>query len=114
AYRAAASQYPSTSGTSICVTSTTGCVRDDGTVENPNTTFENNIKSVAMLPTSVPATGNAGYGIGYNYSTARTYSGNQYPMMLFYWLEGTNQKCGLDNVMSTWTTAVTATNGYTS
>jgi prepilin-type N-terminal cleavage/methylation domain-containing protein len=113
AYHAAKDDYPYTGSGNACITIVSGCVRDTGVVDNSNATFNNNIASIGTQPTSVPVVGTVANGIMYNYTPTRTFNGQAQPAMIFYWLNGLSQQCGLSNVMNTWDTAVTATNGYT-
>lgn len=114
AYYAVNTEYPSTSAGNICVTTVSGCIRDTGIVDPDNASFNTNLKSVGSPPSSIPSLGTRGNGIIYNYLSTRTYNGQAQPVLLFYWLNGTNQQCGVDGVMSTWELAVTAGAGYTS
>jgi len=113
-YLAANGAYPYTGGGNACITSTSGCVRETGGVDSAVATFDNNIATVATAPKSVAKSGTAGYGVMYNYLSTRTYNGVTAPAMLFYYLEGVNQNCGVAGVMTAWDIAVTSARGYTS
>ena len=113
AYHALKGEYPYTGASNVCVTTISGCVRDTGGVDNSNSTFNTNIATVGAPPSSVPNAGSVANGIIYNHTSSRTYNGQVKPAMIFYWLNGTSQKCGVDGVMSTWEGGVTPTTGYT-
>lgn len=113
AYVAANGSYPYTGGSNVCITTTTGCVRDGGGVDTAVASFDTNMATIGTLPRSVPSSGTQAYGIMYSYSSARTFNGAVLPAMVFYYLEGVNQACGLSNVMTAWDVAVTSSTGYT-
>lgn len=113
-YLATNNAYPYTGGGNACITSTTGCVRDSGGVDVAVATFDTNMATVGTMPKSVASSGSLGYGVMYNYSATRTYNGVVTPAILFYFLEGVNQNCGLQGVMTAWDIATTSATGYTS
>jgi prepilin-type N-terminal cleavage/methylation domain-containing protein len=113
AYYAANSEYPFTGGANVCVTTAVTCVRDEGTTEVNNTTFNTNIATIGTPPASVPTSGSVANGIMYNYLSSRTFNGKSQPAMIFYWLNGTNKECGVGNIMNAWSPAVTATGPHT-
>ena len=118
AYTAQEGTYPMTaSSTNICITTESACARELGEPVAANATLTNNISKVASVPRSIPISEN-GSGITYNYNPDRKYNSESQPVLLAYWLYGTNQKCGVNGVMSSWggfddTSAVTPSTGYT-
>jgi prepilin-type N-terminal cleavage/methylation domain-containing protein len=112
-YIADKNAYPYTGGANACITSTTGCVRDGGEVDSAIATFDTSMATVGNLPRTVASSGTLAYGVMYNYTATRTFNGVVQPAILFYFLEGVNQSCGLQGVMTAWDVAVTATTGYT-
>lgn len=117
AHTAQEGAYPSTAGGNICITSTSGCARDGGEVVVAHAAFDASMVRVGTLPRSVPTRGSNGNGIMYNYSATRVYDGQTQPAILFYYLDGTQQNCGVPQVMNGWGTpdpASRSTSGYTS
>ncbi len=114
AYYGLNSSYPSVSTTNICTTTSSGCIRDTGAVEAGNTSFATNLATIGTIPLNIPTIGPVGNGIIYNYAPTRTFNGQSKPAMVFYWLNGTNQQCGVSDVMDSWETSSTSTTGYTS
>jgi prepilin-type N-terminal cleavage/methylation domain-containing protein len=114
AYVAASGSYPYTGGGNACITTATGCVRDGGGVDTAVASFDTNMATIGVLPRSVVSSGSQAYGIMYNYLSTRTFNGTVSPAIVFYYLEGVNQNCGLNGVMTAWDTAVTSGTGYTS
>lgn len=108
AYVAANDAYPSLSGSS-CITSTSGCVVNNSTRD----AFDTSLITLGTLPRSIPMTGGNQTGILYDYTSGRTYNGAVQPVILFYWLYGTSQPCGLSDVVTGWTTGVSSSTGYT-
>ena len=118
AYTAQEGAYPTTVSSNMCITTESGCIFNTGTIIAANTTLINNISKVASVSRSIPIAEN-GSGITYNYNSGRKYNGESQPVLLLYWLYGTNQKCGVNGVMSSWggltdAPAVTSPTGYTS
>lgn len=112
AYIAQESAYPHTNG-NVCVTVDSGCVLDGGSTIASNVTFNTNMALIAQPPRSVPNTGLLANGIIYNYTASRTHNGSVQPALIFYFLNGTGQNCGIAGVMSGWTTSTTPANPYT-
>lgn len=114
AYIASESKYPLTASvaTTVCVTTSSGCYGSGGSFV-ANSTLDSNVESMAALPRSVPRSGANRYGIMYNYDPARTLNGQPQPVVLSYYLNGTNQNCGVPLVMNAWTVMSAATIGYT-
>ena len=85
---------PSTAG-SACITSTTGCADSSNTI-NANGTFDTNMATVGTLPrTTQKISGDNRYGVTYNYISSRTMNSQSQPAALLYYLQGTNQQCGM-------------------
>lgn len=115
AYMAAKGDYP-TKTTEVCVTINSGCAKSgSGDVVLPNATFNDAMASVAKPPTSVPNSSAVWNGIYTDYYSDRTFGSEIRPMALIYFLQGTNQQCGLGGVASSWSNSamVPASKGYT-
>lgn len=119
AYAAQEGLYPETAEANACITTASSCVFNNGAAQSASSTLSNNLSQVVdSLPLSVPISG-SGSGITYSYRATRTYNGESRPVLLAYWLYGSNQKCGITGVMSSWggtvdPPAVTSSTGYTS
>ena len=112
AYIAANDKYPYASTGNACITTTTGCYAT-GTIAT-SSTFDTNMATIGSLPRSVPNSGADHYGVYVIYTSNFTYNLMSQPLLLVYFLQGSNQKCGLANVTSfQWPDTVTATAGYT-
>lgn len=111
AYITANDAYPPLSGSS-CITSTSGCVVNTVTT-SARATFDTSLTTIGTLPRSIPMTGGNQTGILYDYTSGRTYNGAVQPAILFYWLYGTSQPCGLSDVVTGWTAGVPSSTGYT-
>lgn len=92
-----------------CVTIETGCVNGAGTTYTTALDFGD---TGVNAPRSVARSGDVAYGIRYNFTPSRTFNGASTPVMIAYYLQGTNQDCKLANVMSEWGAAVTSTIGH--
>lgn len=114
AYISNEGRYPLTAGvsTTACITTASGCFGSAGTYAG-NGTLDSNVESIAALPRSAPKNGANRYGIMYNYEPGRTFNGQSQPVVLSYYLNGTNQNCGVPSVMNAWTVMGVATSGYT-
>lgn len=112
AYVAQNDAYPYTGG-DACVTVDIGC-KDAGTADAPiNSTFNANITTIGNPPKSTPISASRGYGIRYNYLSSRTYDGQISPVVIQYFLLGSNMQCGLRGVGATsWQTMTVSTTGY--
>ena len=112
AYIATNGTYPTTSGG--CITATSGC-QVNGSIVGTSSTFDTAMATVGSLPRSIPMGSSTNQsGILYSYSSTRTYEGSVQPSLLFYWLYGVGQSCGVSGVTSaSWTAAVASTTGYT-
>lgn len=110
AYIAANDAYPLTG--SACITSTSGCVVNTVAI-SANATFDTRLTTLGTLPRSIPMTGGNQTGVLYSYNSGRTYNGVAQPVILFYWLYGTSQPCGLSDVVTSWTAGVPSSTGYT-
>ena len=117
AYIAANDKYPYTgNGTGVCITLSSGCISQVGTVGTSISTFNNNMATVGSLPQVVPSSGSDRYGVFYVYDQARTLNSQPQPAILLYWLFGTSQQCGLGGVtqeVGGASTLVSSTTGYT-
>ena len=114
AYIAANDAYPFATNGDACITIDSGCIDSAGVVKDSSTTFNTNIATVGVVPLSIPKTGSAnGAGMWFTYNTTMTYGGTTQPMRLTYHLLGTNQNCGVGNVVQyTWPNFIASTTGY--
>lgn len=94
-YRADRGSYPVTTNSSYCLTTDNLCTGYDGTKVTSN-----NSSLMAALRTYSNPIASSGddttakyYGIEYTYSTTRTLSGTLNPVIIVFWLNGTNQTC---------------------
>ena len=115
AYVAANNAYPLASNGSGCMTVVSGC-DVNGSPVGVNTTLNNNLATLGTPPASIPQATDNRYGIVYSYSSARTFNVNgnnePQPVIVFYWLTGTSQQCGLPNVVTGWVTSASSSTGY--
>ncbi len=113
AYIAEYGTYPGTGW--FCLTIDTTCVWDSGSVLSTNATFNTNMAKIGVLPKSVPISGSNGNGLMVAYSSSyTTQEGVSVPFTLWYWLSGTNQKCGVSGVVNLNNYILTpSTAGYT-
>jgi len=114
-YIALTGSYPLTTVGTItaCITTTSGCFGTSAPVI-ANSTFDTNIATIGSVPRSVPISGADHYGIFFEYSNTFTFNGVLQPFWLWYYLPGTNQKCGLANVTSYgWPDTISSVTGYT-
>jgi type IV pilus assembly protein PilA len=107
--------YSVSSGTAwLCVTTDMACIWDGGGVAPINSTFNTNMAKIGVLPKSVPISGSNGNGLIVYYSSDYTSDGVSTPFTLVYWLLGTNQKCGVNGVVTVAGNALApSTTGYT-
>lgn len=112
-YIAMNGSYPSTNG-GACLTPTSGCAT---TVAYPaNTTLSNNLATIGTVPDKIPMSDSTYSGIIYSYSSTRTFNGDPQPVLIFYWLYGTSQPCGLSPVIggaSAWQAGTSTTAAWT-
>ena len=112
--------YVSTTGkapgaSTSCLTYTSGCSTVSGSTYASSSVFNENIATVGSIPRTIPTSGSDHYGIIYVYSASRVVDGNNNPIVIFYWLYGTNQACGVSgliadpNAASTTTTTAAST-----
>lgn len=113
AYIAANGSYPKSSPNgNACITTTSGCY-GTGAIGS-NSTFDTNMAAIGNLPRSVPVVGADHYGVYVTYTSNFTYNTFTQPLFMVYFLQGTNQSCGLANVTSfQWPDTVTSATGYT-
>lgn len=113
AYIAANGTYPMAAAVNACVTSTSGCNNGSATIGS-YATFDNNMATIGTLPRSIPAASSNEYGLWFTYNSGVTLNGVSQPMLILYYLSGTSQKCGVDNVVNyTWPALTSSTTGYT-
>jgi prepilin-type N-terminal cleavage/methylation domain-containing protein len=100
AYIVANNAYPIIGGSvSACVTSISGCTGEGGSTVANNTTFNTNMATLSTLPQDLPSVGADRKGIYVQYASNLLLSGASQPMIMIYYLQGNNQKCGLSNVV---------------
>lgn len=110
AYIAANGTYPAKSDS--CITVNSGCMAN-ATAILANSTFETNMATIGTLPRAIPMTDGAKYGVVYSYYATRTLSDVSQPALIYYWLYGTAQQCGISGVVTGWIASTPAANGYT-
>lgn len=110
AYVATNDKYPNTTG-NACLTSVSGCVVN-GTVVNASPTTDTALATIGTVPRSIPMNSGDVYGILYTYGATRTLDGVTQPVIMYYWLYGTGQQCGLPGVVVGWTEGVLSNTGY--
>ena len=114
AYIGSTGTYPLTTGGSFCVTTSSGCLVTGTNGSTASPTFDANMATIGGLPRSIPTQGADRYGIIYGYGTGNTMNGVTQPAIPTYWLQGTSQRCGVDNVSNTTNNAMApSTTGYT-
>lgn len=113
AYIAVNSQFPlATSGDVCLVSGESACTAS--AARSPSTTLNNSLATLGSLPSTIPDARPEYRGIVYSYSSSgRTLDGNPLNLVLTYSLLGTNQQCGVSNVLAgTWNAFTTSTTGY--
>lgn len=116
AYIAVNGKYPM-SGGSVCVTTESGCIGESSSVINGSSTFDAAMRTLSTLPRNVPPAGTDRLGIYFVYNPGITFEGEDHsqPMLMVYYLSGTNQQCGLSNVsVYTWPHLYLSTTGFSS
>ena len=112
AYIAVNDSYPFTGG-DACVTVDIGCKDAVASDTTSNSTFNANIATVGNPPRSTPISASRAYGIRYNYMSTRTFDGRVMPVVIQYFLLGSNKQCGLTGVgTGNWQTVALSTTGY--
>ena len=102
AYIATNEAYPYAQGAGsgwACVTSGVTCTWDEGSTVPANTTFNNNMATIGTLPRSVPTSGSLGNGVQIYWGGTFVMDSISRPFMVVYWLNGTNQQCGMSGVV---------------
>lgn len=111
AYIAANGTYPANAQS--CITNTSGCTVNTFAIGTA-AAFDTSIATMGTLPRSIPMSGATNQsGLLYTYTATRTYNGDVQPVILYYWLYGTSQQCGLSDVVTGWTVGVSSVTGYT-
>ena len=93
-YIAINGSYPATS--SFCLVTSSTCTAG-GSVLTTNQAALDKIKTIAILPASIPDARPEYNGIVYSYSSGRTFNGQNQPLILLYSLTGEAQSCGVAN-----------------
>lgn len=123
AYVSANGVYPSTNaatnGDFICITTNSGCSTSASAISG-DAALTAALSTVAKLPLDIPNNGSNLNGLVYQYHRDRTVDGVSQPLILIYYLGGTNKPCQLQNVLtyapgvtSPTPTMVLSTTGYT-
>lgn len=99
AYIAANDKYPSSGGSTLCITSVSGC--QTASAVGANATFDANVATIGSLPRSIPASGGTRYGIVYAYDINRQVNAITQPVYMYFWLNGAAQQCGM-SVAAAW------------
>ena len=111
AYVAEYGKYPlvSSTSTTACVTTESGCTSTASVAS-----FNTEMAKIGTLPKNIQNRGSSGHGIRYQYTSSWTVDGVSHPAGIVYWLDGTNQNCGVDGILaSTSATTTWSTTGYT-
>lgn len=115
AYITTNNDYPYTSGATSCLVSGKTSCSTSSSVSSSSTLI-NNLATLGNLPSSVPDVRTEYNGITYSYAASgRTVDSSPLHLVLLYSLLGTNQQCGVSNILAgTWNTFNSSTTGYTS
>lgn len=95
-YKAENEEYPRSGGGTWCLTQDNACTGYSGTVSGTNNTaLMNDLKRYGMPPADAGDTivTDGRYGIQYLHAAARTLDSQPNPVLILFWLEGTNQMC---------------------
>lgn len=95
-YQAENDEYPRNGGGTWCATVDNACTGYSGTVSaTDNTNLMNDLKRYGTPPATSGDKVESGsrYGVQYLYDASRTLSSQSNPVLLLFWLEGTNQMC---------------------
>ena len=102
AYYTVNGEYPA-QGITACITHDSGCQESSGPIE-ANETFTANISTIGRPPSSVPTSDTSRNGILYSERPGRTFNGEPRTAIIYYYLNGVDQQCGLGDVASDWWT----------
>ncbi len=95
-YKAENEEYPRSGGGTWCLTQDNACTGYDGTPSaTDNTALMNELKRYGSPTVSAgdKVESGARYGIQYLHASARTLDSQPNPVLIIFWLEGTNQMC---------------------
>ncbi len=95
-YKAENEEYPRSVGGAWCLTQDNACTGYDGTPSaTDNTALMNELKRYGSPAASAGDKVETGtrYGIQYLHASARTLDSQTNPVLILFWLEGTNQMC---------------------
>lgn len=110
AYISQSGSYPSTRA-GVCVTAVSGCASTSAA--SADAIFDSNIATLASWSRSTVTLGADHYGVLYTYTVGRTMNGVVQPAIIYYWLQGVGQSCGLAATSSYISPMVPSTTGYT-
>ena len=114
-YIAANGTYPYTGISCVVPSSLSTCTLGNTTDRATKATLIANLQTISSLPSpSVPSARDIYDGIVYYYSSTREVGGNPQPLIVSYSLNGSQQQCGLGNIITTAQAAEFTTSGYTS
>lgn len=99
-YVAANNEYPLT-GQTACITDASGCAEGSNTVGGSQI-LTDALREIGQLPRNAPKSGNTMYGVLYTQTSSRTYEGQPDSAIIYYYLNGTAQQCGLSRVANGW------------
>lgn len=94
-YKAEHGSYPRLDA-NYCMTVDNACTTYSGVVQvSANTAIINDLRPYGVLPAESgdDITTGGRYGVQYIHSSTRTLSGEPNPLVLLFWLDGTNQMC---------------------
>lgn len=109
-------KYPqvATSELTRCILSSSGCENSIGTFAAPEPGLIAEVARAGTLPASVPFSGSSRNGIFYQYAPTLIVGSASQPLMITYWLQGTNQACGVTGVLTSGNPRNISSTGYTS
>lgn len=96
-----------------CATRDNHCTTDTGVVRSTaNTSLMTELSKIGTPPESARIkAANGAYGVTYTWEPTRTIGGVVYPVRIEYFLQGSEQSCGIDNVANGTITGFSTT-GY--
>lgn len=101
-YRITTGNYPAY-GVTACITFASGCQESGGPI-GEDSDFTSNLSSVGTPPASVPSKGTSRNGIMYSERPGRSFNGEARTAIIYYYLNGIEQQCGLNEVADDWWT----------
>lgn len=100
AYIAQEGAYPLAVNGMRCITAESGCQSTVGDEIGASPDLHTELAKVGTVSQSVPVIDSHANGILYVYGSSIIIDGASQPLHLIYWLQGTNQSCGLGNLIA--------------